>query len=40
MSLPMLSALLAWASTKIGDPAIASFVGRSAKDGKPLNAQK
>jgi len=40
MSLPFLSAILAYASTKIGDPAIASFVGRSAKDGKPLNNGK
>lgn len=35
MSLPLIAAGLAWASTKIGDPDVAAFFGD--KNGKPLS---
>ena len=35
MSTPLLTALLSWASTKIGDPTLASFIGtKGVNDGK------
>jgi len=40
MAMPLVSAVLAWASTKIGDPAVASFVGSKAADGKPLTTNE
>jgi phage shock protein PspC (stress-responsive transcriptional regulator) len=39
LAMPLVSAVLAWASTKIGDPNIASFVGSKASDGKPVTAE-
>jgi len=36
LSMPLIAAVLAWASTKIGDPAVASFIGSKASDGKPV----
>lgn len=40
LAMPLVSAVLAWASTKIGDPAIASFVGTKDADGKPLTTNE
>ncbi len=40
MAMPLVSAVLAWASTKIGDPAVASFGGSKAADGKPLTTNE
>jgi hypothetical protein len=36
MALPMFAGLLSYISTKIGDPTVASFIGTSSADGKPL----
>jgi hypothetical protein len=36
MALPMFAGLLSYVSTKIGDPTVASFIGTSSADGKPL----
>jgi len=36
MAMPVIGGLLAWASTKIGDPELASFFGSNAADGKPV----
>jgi len=41
MTTPVLAAVLSWASTKIGDPAIASFFGTEGNnDGKPMKVAK
>jgi phage shock protein PspC (stress-responsive transcriptional regulator) len=40
LAMPLVSAVLAWTSTKIGDPAIASFVGTKDADGKPLTTNE
>jgi len=40
MAMPLISAVLAWASTKIGDPGVASFVGAKNSDGKPLTTNE
>lgn len=36
MLLPVISGALSWASTKVGDPEVASFIGTSFNDGKPV----
>lgn len=40
MALPMFAGLLSYISTKIGDPTIASFIGTSPDDGKPMMMSK
>ena len=37
MATPVITGLLSWASTKIGDPELASFIGTAGvEDGKPV----
>ena len=41
MTTPVLAAILSWASTKIGDPTIASFFGTEGNnDGKPMKVAR
>lgn len=40
LAMPLVAALLSWASTKVGDPAIASFIGSKTSQGKPLTVKK
>lgn len=40
LAMPLVAAVLSWASTKIGDPQVASFVGSKASQGKPLTVKK
>jgi phage shock protein PspC (stress-responsive transcriptional regulator) len=40
LSMPLIAGVLAWASTKIGDPCVASFVGSKESDGKPLTTNE
>jgi hypothetical protein len=40
MAMPLLAATLSWASTKVGDPTIASFIGSKVSEKKPLTVKK
>jgi hypothetical protein len=40
MAMPLVAAGLSWASTKIGDPTVASFIGSKTSQGKPLTVKK